>query len=447
MKKSIVWIILITFACSSGAREFIAVEDNFSDGDINANPSWEAGDMHWYNPFFVEKINGRSWAGSKRYGSMGTFFSHPEDRLMPISLDSKNHPIKISFEVLFRTSTTKDAIKFSLRGSSSILSFCYYPHGKFLVTCKGGIGNKKTKTFQHSGQVPKCVPGKPLRLQLIIGDAKRISLCIDNKPVYSLSSALFPKADPLVFQQFDRIAFMGANNVQERNIHLLVPDQQDTKAYRWITDIKVRGSQAKIQVEKIKQFNPPKKSILLFTGFAGVGTHPKKNLEKYGYTVTEVFDSEPLRGEMLNNFRLYLTTEKLADFETVVLFDINALKLGESGCAALIEYVRVGGRLCIIGGTNILNRGRYFSSLLSELLPVDGVSGWEQLEKSDQDAFTYQYKLSPKSTAKKINKVLPVYEHHFGKGIVRVAGCTLLGRTGKQRFWKKDGWLDNIISK
>ena len=426
------------------AQTITALFDDFSDGNSTANPTWEAGDLHWYNPFFIEQLNGKWWAGSRRYGSFGASFAHPDRPGWPILLDVRRAPVSVSFLALFRTSTEKDAIAAHVIGPDSSVGIRLTPAGSLITTWRP-FGPGDGRVFQDGGAIPRLSPGEATRVAVVLGGPDRFTLALNGKRVYRLAPRKVERADPLL-TRFRRIALMGALRVQEPNIQLLVPEMQDTRAYRWVTEIRVRGVPEAPASGPFPELNAAPRSVLLFLGPAAVGTRAAAGLRDDAWGVTTVYDHEPLRREPLRAFREHLSPDTMSTHEWVVLFDIHAQRLGLDGCRVLARYLDMGGKLLVLGGACTLTRGAYFDSPLALCLPISSRPGHSDLVAlTDEPRATIAFPVQPISVASRVRDHWPLWEKAVGAGRVRVLTWATLGSPDRP-FWTEPNWLSSLLT-
>jgi len=74
--------------------------------------------------------------------------------------------------------------------------------------------------------------------------------------------------------------------------------------------------------------------------------------------------------------------ESLEGYDAIVMLDADAHCLGEDGQRRVVEFVRQGGGLVMMGGLYAFGRGRLNGSPLEELLPVE-LTGTDDLKKAE----------------------------------------------------------------
>jgi hypothetical protein len=446
MKLTAISIIMLTLIGSNvqadGGEGIVALKDDFSDGDIVSGTLWEAGDMHWFNPFTVENIQGKTWAGSKRYGSMGASFFAPGKTDWPISLDLSEGPISISFKVMFRSTSANDALNVGFIGAETGAHIRVVPDGQATVRFDT-VNNEKLKRERIWMKIPELRPATPYDFEFVFSPEKGVTVSMDGKELFQLEEEKLAELKPFM-NTFDRIAFMGAN-IAASNVPQLVPGVEEAAGLRWVTEIEVRGVPAKVRAEPQPPLEAKPNTVLMFCGIAALRNPEFGGLIDEGWTVERVYNHQPLRRDALQEFRQRLAPSSLKQYQWVIVFDISARTLGLKGCAQLKEYVRNGGRLLILGGACTLGRGLYFSSPLAECLPVTGSEGPESLRKiSGETACQYAYDITAKDGSRRISENPPVFTASFGEGEVRVLPWSLSG-TPTEPFWKTQKWLANLM--
>ena len=420
--------------------------DGFSDGDIHTNPSWESGDLNWYNPFFVEKFNGRSWAGAKRYGSFGSWFYTPDTRNWPTPISASENPITVSFLAFFRPSTTNDALNFSLIGDQSRVAVKFTTRGNLQYFFQAtGKGKEPERGLQRVVDIPRIPKGKATHIACVFGGKNTFEFRINNQTAYRLPESERKKVGTFL-TPFDRLAFLGPWKVSEPNVHLLVPSLQDTRAFHWVTNIEVWASPEKLTHLPSVPLEAKPKSCLILRGLSGFNIDLVKRLRARGWDATGVYAHYPLRGKDATTFRNHLAAEELAKYEWVVLFDVHAMTIGLRGCHALRNYVAGGGKLLIAGGTSGLARGWYFESPLAACLPVRGgdvPGGLLEITPATHAQFAHFQTDLPGT--RRICGHIPILEKRTGKGVVRVLPWAFIGNPRKP-FWEHKSWLMESLS-
>lgn len=436
-------LLLLFLAASASPAPTVVLNEDFADGDCATDPAWEAGDLHWFNPFFVEKIGDRYWAGSKRYGSFGTWFTLPDAPGAPVALDATKDPVIVSFDALFRPTTKDDALSFKLIGFPAGVKVRLSAEGHVLVRAEPSK-ESSLKPVGGGGGLPPIDKGAPHRVEVVVGGPKGATVAIDGAEVFA-----FPAAKLEAFQallgRFERIAFIGANITEERDIPLLVPEMQDTDALRWIANIRVEGTVLEPEAPDMPPVQAPHKTVLLMQGHGALCDDAAWRLREAGWDVTEVYDQEPLVAGNAAALRAHLTPENLATLSWVVLFDLHTQRLGRQGCLNLFAYARAGGRLLVLGGASSLNRGGYFSSALAPILPVTGEESPGALERRNGSSLRdFVFALSPTPDARAVDGAPPFFERSSGAGRVRVVPWATLGAPADP-FWRRDGWIEYLL--
>ena len=436
----LIWALL---AASSVAladdTEIVAIADTFADGNIHTAPAWVGGDLNWFNPYFVETLDGTPWATARQYGSMGTAFTLPPDRIWPIGLDPGRGLMRVSLTVRFKPGTGNNFLDMHLVGvgGGNRISIVFDPNGAVNVRQIAKDGS-----LDMSCPVPKMLDGKPVRFEMGFGGDAGFVLLRDGKEVFRLDEK---RREPLRrgLGSYHRIAFIGSQSITQSNETFMSPSFKDAEGSCWITDIEVRGVPERVEPPGNLGLHAAPKSLLALRGVGGLDTSLFAELAAAGWTVKTVADQTT--NPSANPFQSHLTLESLLAFECVAVVDVAAPRLGLHGCAALREYARQGGKVLIFGGVNTLNRGRYFGSPLAECLPVVGTDGLETLVRdATAEHHEYAYQVARTPQARTEAGVPLLYAGSFGKGRVVICPWTTLG-TPATPFWRSSTFAGSVI--
>ena len=423
--KTLAFALFLAFpmlAQTGADKEILALTDDFSDGNIHTNPAWVAGDMNWFNPYFVEKLDGKDWATARQYGSMGTWFTLPPDRVWPVALDPLRGVMKVSLTVRFKPETRDNLLSMHLIGSQSggTIEVLFFPNGGIEI---------RMKQFKYlTIPIPKMLDGKPVKFTLLLGGEDGVALQREGKTVYTFDPKLREELRKNL-RTYDRLAFIGSEHVTSDNPYFMSESFKDAQGYCWFSDIEVRGIPERIQIPAGLSFEAKPRSMLVIRGFGGFDTTCFSELTSAGWTVEQPKPS-------VNPILKSLAIENLLRFKCVVLLDVAAPKLRLDGCTALREYVRLGGCVFIFGGTSTLNRGCYFGSPLAECLPVDGKDGMDSLVRNKGASnYEYAFDVKAKTGAATVDGLPQLIILKFGKGRVIVTPWSTLGNPAEP-FWR-----------
>jgi|GEM_PF-6419195 len=416
--------IMLTVRPAAWAEPVIGLSDDFSDGNIHTGPTWAAGDMHWYNPFFVEKLNGKYWAGSKRYGSMGAAFTDPNDRSWPIAFDIDRGPVTFSMTVLFRTTTSNDHLSVALIGDGGRIHVNYFPNGRLLVTIKSSW-KQDNQVVQFSSKAPAAQAGQPVHLEATIGGSEKLTIRVNQTPSFARAPSKRSQIDSRL-GPFRRIAMMGALNVQERNVHMLIPEMQDTEALRWVADVRVTGWPETVRISDAPEIKAAEKTALVFAGLASLRLRPILSLRQSEWIVRDVLINSPLKSDTQRVVQQAIRLDSLTRHQWVVLCDVDLRHLGSIGCQYLTEYVRRGGRLMILASPRILEHGGYLNGPLSAILPMTP-------------------NRKPKADATPLNGSLSGWQRSHGLGIASIVILKIAGKQ-PQPFQSQTDWLPSLLT-
>ncbi|MCF7837203.1 MAG: hypothetical protein K9N49_01090 [Candidatus Marinimicrobia bacterium] len=409
-----------------------ALSDDFSNGNIHTDPAWVGGDLNWNNTFFAEKLEGKWYATTRQYGSMGTWFTLPPERVWPVALDPALGPMRLSLTVRFRPDTRRNFVNFSVLGpqSDGRWGAKFGPDGDIWVRVVPTMTDRGGASVHVP--TPQMRDGKPVRFAFVLGGHNAFELWRDGEQFFVLAEDE-REAFRDAMRRYERLAFLGSTAVADENPYYMSPTFQDTHGDFWITDIEVRGVPERIEPSAGLTLDAAPKTMLALRGVGGLDTTLFSDLAEAGWNLTTVFDQTENPAQ--NPLQQHLSLENLCRFQSVTLLDIPATRLGRHGCAALREYVRAGGQLFILGGVTTLNRGRYFSSPLAECLPVTGEEGWDTLDRTtDSAAYEYAYRVQVNPGAETASESPRLVVSAFGKGRVLVCPWTTLGAP-HEPFW------------
>ncbi|MEI8245737.1 MAG: hypothetical protein WCI51_07900 [Lentisphaerota bacterium] len=411
-------------------KDILALTDDFSDGNIHTNPAWVAGDMNWFNPYFVEKLDGKNWATARQYGSMGTWLTLPPERIWPVALDPLRGVMKVSLTVRFKPETRNNLLSMHLIGTQSggRIEVLFIPTGCIEI---------RMRQFKYlTIPIPKMLDGKPVKFTLLLGSENGVSLQREGKTVYTLDPKLRDELRKYL-RSYDRLAFIGSEHVTSDNPYFMSESFKDAQGYCWFTDIEVCGLPERIQIPAGLSLGAKPRSMFVIRGFGGFDTTCFSELVAAGWTVEQ---AKPSVNPDIKN----LAIKNLLRFKCVVIVDVAATKLGLDGCAALREYIRLGGCVFIFGGANTLNRGRYFGSQLAECLPVDGKDGMDSLVMSNESKnheYVFDVKAKPGASCIEGSPQLIIVK--FGEGRVIVTPWSTLGNP-PEPFWRTAAFAKSL---
>ncbi|HAU39164.1 MAG TPA: hypothetical protein DCX07_15795 [Phycisphaerales bacterium] len=437
----VVWLLLL-FCGSLRAAEVAVVNDDFNDGDMNRGTVWEAvASLGWYNPYTIEKMGDKFWAGCRKSGNVGTEFRNPARPGWGVLVDARQTPMKVSFLAWFARPIHQDRLNLWLIGTSSRLSLNIYPDGG------GDFGMfedaPSKKRFVDNGMhMPPIAARTPVRVELQVGGADGLVIWFDGKEVYRLAAEHRAAVAALV-RDFRVIGFTGTHG--EPTAVLNIPLAIANEAILRFTDVKVSGVIEMQEVPAQAPVKAPAKTATILAGEAVVLAGGLDGLPANGWKAETIFKVVPFNAKTWETVQKRLKPDALGQTEWVVLYDWDVRELGWETCLRLREYVRAGGKLMILGGARTLGRGGYFSSPLAECLPVVGKDGPDTfMPVSKQSQYEYVLAGAAAQDARQVSAVPLVMEKKFGEGRVRVLMWATLGKP-KQPFWQDGQWLANLL--
>lgn len=418
--------------------EMLALADSFADGNIHTGPAWVAvKELNWFNPYFVEMLDGKPWATARQYGSMGSWFTLPPDRVWPVALDPARGPMRLALTVRFRPGAANNPLDMSVLGfqSDGRWDARFNPDGAVdmsvtPMSARGGV-------HLHC-PVPRMQDGKPVRFEFVLGGDAGLALRRDGKTVFTLEPG---KREELrrELRRYQCLAFIGSQAVTNDNPYFMTPSFKDAQGSFWIGDIEVRGVPERIEMPQGLSLHAAPRTLLALRGVGGFDTTLFAGLAAAGWTVKQVLDQtgqSPLPS--------HLALSNLLAFQCVALVDIPAPRLGLAACAALREYVRLGGCVLIMGGVNTLNRGRYFASPFGECLPVGGADRLDALTRNAMAAtYEYAYEVKTRPGATVLAGAPRLIRGTFGRGRVVVSPWTTLGNP-PEPFWRSPAFATSV---
>lgn len=419
-------------------EEIVALTDNFADGNIHTGPAWVAVPMlNWYNPYYVETLDGKPWATARGYGAMGSDFTLPPDRVWPVALDPARGPMRLALTLRFRPGAAKNPLDMSVLGfqSDGRWGARFNPAGavEFGITPMSGRGG-----VAFHCPVPQMLDGKPVRFEFVLGGEAGFVLRRDGKEVFTMEAG---KREELrrELRTYRCLAFLGSQAVTTDNPYFMTPSFKDAQGDFWISDIEVRGVPEQIEMPQGLSLHAVPRALLALRGVGGFDTTLFADLAAAGWSVKQVLDRTGP-----SPFQSHLALTNLLAFQCVALADIPAPRLGLEACTTLKEYVRLGGCVLVCGGVNTLNRGRYFTSPFGECLPVTGIDQLDSLVRNATSThYEYAYAVNAKPGATTLAGATPLIRGNLGQGRVIVSPWSTLGNP-PEPFWRSTAFAKTV---
>ncbi|MCX6970932.1 MAG: hypothetical protein NTV93_12400 [Verrucomicrobia bacterium] len=437
-------IALASIECPASERVSV-LSDDFSDGDISNGVSWEAlPELNWWNPMYVEKVQGRYWAGSRAYGSFGAGFSDPARPGWFVPVKTDGEPLELSFDLMFPEISGKAVLDFSFLGAE-IQMGCR-------VQSNGGI-QIGFRPLRQPGQVavstdlstPAMEPGKPRHLTFLFGGKQGYQVLVDGKKIAQAPPDIAAKIAPLL-KDVDKLGFMGAAEAVDPDVYLHVPALQGATASFWIGNIQVNGEPSQAPGVPMEPIRLQKPRVLVLGGLASMECAEAIAALKTRFDCQVMSVNQPMSGAPLVKMREMLAPDSLKGFSHLVLLDVEARFLGWKACEQIHEFIKAGGNLIVLGGATTLNRGRFFSSPLASALPATGQDGDNQITGSSSEGFNYV--MTPKNPSfRRSVEGIGVISSRAGKaGRVTLVPEAILGTPKTVSLFQNPGFLGKLVT-